>query len=264
MTPPATPAADLFSQRLTSLDYDEVSDAVNRHLCGEGAHGPLLMDATNTMGMAASCQDERLKSSLHAYDYLLPDGMPLVWAMRRRRIPVRQATAGPHVVETVLGRLEQPTSIALVGGFPEEHARIAEAARTRFPNATFALMYDAPPGVIDDAYVAEVVRLIEESGSRLVFVCLGVPRQYYLAASARPLLGDRVMLSVGGAFRYMIGDARIPPRWVQQSGLWWLHRLLSEPRRLAGRYARYNALFLYYYLRFELTKPTAASGPGLT
>ena len=256
MTPQELPRAQLFSLRLTSLSYDQVSDSVNLHLRDEAATGPLLVDATNTMGMAASCRDERLHRSMSAYDYLLPDGMPLVWAMRRREVPVKSPTAGPHLVEAVLRRLDQPTSIALIGGFRDEHERIRAVCAGKYPNAKFTLMYDAPAGEIDSAYVAEVVRLVEESGSRLIFVCLGVPRQYYLAALARPHIGSRVLLSVGGAFRYMIGDARIPPPWVQRSGLWWLHRLVDDPRRLASRYARYNTLFLYHYARRELRPGT--------
>jgi len=35
---------------------------------------------------------------------------------------------------------------------------------------------------------------------------------------------------------------------VQRAGLTWLFRILTEPRRLAGRYLKYNSLFLFYLL----------------
>jgi len=246
-------SAELFSLRLTSLSYADVSEAVNRHLVDPPTSTALIVDATNTMGMAASCQDDRLRQSMSTYDYLLPDGMPLVWAMRRRKAAVRSTTAGPHLVQAVLGGRGQLTNITLVGGFPNEHERIIAASAKLFPNARFTLMHNAPKGQIDEAYVASVVRLVEESEARLIFVCLGVPRQYYFAALARPLIGDRVLLSVGGAFLYLIGDAKVPPVWMQRCGLWWLHRMLRNPRRLASRYARYNTMFVYYYARRELT-----------
>ena len=34
------------------------------------------------------------------------------------------------------------------------------------------------------------------------------------------------------------------PRWMQRTGTEWLFRLLSEPRRLLGRYTRTNLAFV--------------------
>ncbi len=45
-----------------------------------------------------------------------------------------------------------------------------------------------------------------------------------------------VMLGVGAAFDFHAGAVRRAPRWMQRSGLEWLFRLLSEPRRLWRRY----------------------------
>ncbi len=38
------------------------------------------------------------------------------------------------------------------------------------------------------------------------------------------------------------------PRWLQRSGLEWVFRLASEPRRLAGRYLKTVPAFLYLSL----------------
>ena len=44
------------------------------------------------------------------------------------------------------------------------------------------------------------------------------------------------------------GTKRDQPMWMQRLGLGWLFRLCSEPRRLLGRYVKYNSLFLFYLL----------------
>ena len=70
---------------------------------------------------------------------------------------------------------------------------------------------------------------------------------------------DRVhaeMLAVGAAFDYYAGKLNRPPPWMQRVGLEWLFRLLQEPRRLFGRYARYNSLF-------DLTRPRRPSAARL-
>lgn len=52
-----------------------------------------------------------------------------------------------------------------------------------------------------------------------------------------------MQLCVGAAFDFIAGTKRRAPEWMQRCGLEWLHRLCSEPRRLAKRYAFGNARF---------------------
>jgi N-acetylglucosaminyldiphosphoundecaprenol N-acetyl-beta-D-mannosaminyltransferase len=52
------------------------------------------------------------------------------------------------------------------------------------------------------------------------------------------------MIGVGAAFDYHAGTVLRAPQWMQRSGLEWLHRLCSEPRRLWRRYLVTNTLFI--------------------
>ena len=63
------------------------------------------------------------------------------------------------------------------------------------------------------------------------------------------MLERGVLLSVGQAFDVNAGLRADAPDWMQRLGLTWLHRLASEPRRLAGRYLRHNSQFLGYLIR---------------
>lgn len=54
-----------------------------------------------------------------------------------------------------------------------------------------------------------------------------------------------VMVGVGAAFDFHAGLKKQAPRWVQRSGLEWLFRLLTEPRRLWRRYLINNPAFLW-------------------
>jgi N-acetylglucosaminyldiphosphoundecaprenol N-acetyl-beta-D-mannosaminyltransferase len=53
-----------------------------------------------------------------------------------------------------------------------------------------------------------------------------------------------VMVGVGAAFDFHAGTIARAPRWMREHGLEWLHRLASEPRRLARRYLVTNTLFV--------------------
>ena len=58
-----------------------------------------------------------------------------------------------------------------------------------------------------------------------------------------------VMLGVGAAFDYHAGTLRRAPRWMQDAGLEWFHRLCVEPRRMWRRYLGTNVRFLLLAIR---------------
>ena len=61
-----------------------------------------------------------------------------------------------------------------------------------------------------------------------------------------------VMIGVGAAFDYHAGTIQRAPKWMQRIGMEWLHRLASEPRRLAKRYAVTNTVFILRMLKTVL------------
>jgi N-acetylglucosaminyldiphosphoundecaprenol N-acetyl-beta-D-mannosaminyltransferase len=63
-----------------------------------------------------------------------------------------------------------------------------------------------------------------------------------------------VLIGVGAAFDFHAGVKRQAPRWMQQSGLEWLFRLMTEPRRLWRRYLLNNSCFLWLVLLQALGK----------
>lgn len=241
----------VFDIPLAEVAYGDVVEIVNGALDDPHQIG-LTIDAINTMGMSESCFDARMREALLTYDLIVPDGMPLVWCMNAKGARLGDRVYGPYVADRVLAGLERRTRVALIGGFGEVHDWLRAAAPSRYPNADFVLLHDAAPGPVDRAYVDDCLERIERSGAELVFVCLGVPRQYYWTALARTELRGKVCVSVGGAFDLISGQRPYAPAWMQRAGLTWLHRMAHEPRRLAPRYLRYNSTFLWLLLSREL------------
>ena len=62
------------------------------------------------------------------------------------------------------------------------------------------------------------------------------------------------MIGVGAAFDYHAGTVRRAPLWMQNNGLEWLYRLMSEPGRLWRRYLVTNTLFFFYSLQSLLRR----------
>ncbi len=64
----------------------------------------------------------------------------------------------------------------------------------------------------------------------------------------RGRLRAAVIVGVGAAFDFHAGLKRQAPRWMQRSGLEWLFRLATEPRRLWRRYLVNNPRFVWHVL----------------
>jgi len=91
----------------------------------------------------------------------------------------------------------------------------------------------------------QIVAMINRARPDIVWVGLGAPKQEYWMAEHVGRLEAPVMVGVGAAFDFHSGRKKQAPRWMQRSGLEWLFRLLTEPRRLWRRYLINNPLFLW-------------------
>ena len=72
-------------------------------------------------------------------------------------------------------------------------------------------------------------------------------------AGHRGKIDAPVMIGVGAAFDFLAGVKKQAPRWMQRSGLEWLFRLSTEPKRLWRRYftiiPRFIVLVFLQWLR---------------
>jgi N-acetylglucosaminyldiphosphoundecaprenol N-acetyl-beta-D-mannosaminyltransferase len=64
------------------------------------------------------------------------------------------------------------------------------------------------------------------------------------------------MIGVGAAFDFHAGTVRRAPRWAREHSLEWLHRLVSEPRRLGRRYLTTNFIFIVRAARQLMQRKT--------
>ena len=176
-------------------------------------------------------------------DLVTPDGVPLVWVLRRLGFPGQGRVYGPDLMVELCRRAAATgVPVGFFGGAPDVLAALLVNLRRRFPGLAVAFA-ESPPfrplSVEEDAAIAERVHA---SGTRILFVGLGCPKQERWIAGQRGRL-PAVMLGAGAAFDFHAGMVRQAPRWLQTAGLEWAFRLAMEPRRLWRRYARHNPRF---------------------
>jgi N-acetylglucosaminyldiphosphoundecaprenol N-acetyl-beta-D-mannosaminyltransferase len=72
---------------------------------------------------------------------------------------------------------------------------------------------------------------IQKFKPHLLFVALITPKQEKWVHRWINRLDIGGAMVVGGTFRYISGDSRLPPEWMSEKGLEWLWRLINEPER---------------------------------
>jgi N-acetylglucosaminyldiphosphoundecaprenol N-acetyl-beta-D-mannosaminyltransferase len=185
-----------------------------------------------------------LRSQLNQADIINPDGVPLVWALRLFGDHEAKRVYGPDATLEVLAAAEAANiPVGFFGAEPETLSILLDRVSKSFPSLNIVFHHSPPFRPITPSEDGELVTAMQLSGLKILFVGLGCPKQERWIMDHRGRL-NAVMLAVGAAFDFLANTKPQAPRWIMRSGLEWLFRLLSEPRRLAGRYIRNNPRFV--------------------
>ncbi|RMF26233.1 MAG: glycosyltransferase [Chloroflexi bacterium] len=192
------------------------------------------------------CQrDPELRRIYNASGMTTPDGMPLVWLSRLYGYHHVDRVYGPDLMLALCERsIKRGYRHFFYGGAEGVPERLAARLQSRFPGLIVAGTYSPPFRPLRPDEDEQIVQLINETSPDIVWVGLGSPKQERWMAEHIDRLTAPVLIGVGAAFDFHTGRKPQAPRWMQRSGLEWLFRLLTEPRRLWRRYLINNPLFI--------------------
>jgi N-acetylglucosaminyldiphosphoundecaprenol N-acetyl-beta-D-mannosaminyltransferase len=196
-------------------------------------------------GIVTAQHSDAMMSALQGAWLNFPDGAPVAWLMRRLDRRGARRIAGPDLMPLVIeaGQAEGMRHF-LFGSTPEVLTLLRERLSERYPECIIAGAISPPFRALSDEENARIAEQIVASGADIVWVGLGLPKQDEWLNRSAGLFAPAVGLGVGAAFDFLAGTKPRAPLWVQEAGLEWLHRLMSEPRRLGRRYATTNTEFL--------------------
>jgi N-acetylglucosaminyldiphosphoundecaprenol N-acetyl-beta-D-mannosaminyltransferase len=211
-----------------------IGEGERHYVCVSGVHG--IME----------CQGDATLRRIHNRAGLVtPDGMPLVWLCRLKGYRRVERVYGPDLMlDCCRLSVERGYRHFLYGGMEGVPDLLAERLVQRFPGLRIVGGYSPPFRVLTTAEDEDVVRRINDAAPDIVWIGLSTPKQERWMAEHRARLHAPVLIGVGAAFDFHAGLKRQAPVWMRQSGLEWLFRLASEPRRLWKRYLINNPRFL--------------------
>jgi N-acetylglucosaminyldiphosphoundecaprenol N-acetyl-beta-D-mannosaminyltransferase len=231
--------------RLFGIEIDplRMHDAVARVFAWlEESGGPCRFVVTPNVDHAVLVQSNaELRAAYRDAGLVLADGWPVVAASRLLRRPLPERVAGSDLTPALFAAAhqERPLRVFLLGAAPGVGERAAKNIRQRWPAVEVVGVYSPPLGFErDEQENRAILNRIRAAAPDLLIVGLGAPKQELWVHRHQHEIAARAALCVGATIDFLAGEKRRAPKLLQRLGLEWLHRMLSEPRRLVKRYAR--------------------------
>ena len=245
---PQIPNERLMGVPLALTEYEHVLEWID-HAVAAGARDYICVAAVHTV---MACQeDPELRAAVTGASFTVPDGQPLVWALKALGHPLPDRVYGPELMDRACVRAARTGQrFYLYGG--RNHGALAELARRlrlRHPGLKIVGGHCPPFRALTETEEAAVAEEINRSGADVVWVGIGVPKQEKWMARMRDRLEAPVLIGVGAAFDFHAGLIPQAPDALQRMGLEWAFRLVQEPRRLWRRYLRYNPRLVAAFVR---------------
>lgn len=209
-------------------------------VAGDAAAEPRRGFALATMNLDHLVKLRRSAAFRNAYrrhSHVVADGRPVVWLRRLAGAPV-ELVPGSELIHPLMAlAARRGVPVGFIGSTDTALARAAGRLEAAHPGLRVVARVAPPFGLDPEGAEADAaLDALAAAGARLVLIALGAPKQEVLAARAQGRMPDCGFVSVGAGLDFIAGTQRRAPRWVRRLALEWLWRLLSDPRRLAGRY----------------------------
>lgn len=171
-------------------------------------------------------------------DVFVPDGMPLVWSLRKKYDDVERLY-GPEIFVTFLREFRDQKHIFMAS---KEVLKKIQAKNKHLNAKYISLPYAREAHfLINDKDIDTIANFSPD----LIWMGLSTPKQVKAASYLKKKIFKQTfsnILCVGAAFDFYVGDQKRTHPFFQKCGLEWLFRLFHNPKRLWKRYIIYSVL----------------------
>lgn len=194
----------------------------------------------NPETLMISKNDAYLRKMLKDEDVCLtPDGISIVRAAKRLKIPIKERIAGIDITVHLLDIANDNNySIYLFGSKKKVITTFARKIKKYYPNIK---LLGYTNGYVENK--EEVMQKIIKLNPDICFVALGIPEQEKLIYKYYKQAKKGVYIGVGGTFDVLSGMKKRAPELLIKLNLEWLYRIAKEPKRLK-RFCQNNVKFI--------------------
>ena len=255
------PRVDVLGVGVSAINIGQALDIIDTWVARREQH---YVCVTGVHGVMESQRDERLRHIHNAAGLVTPDGMPLVWLSRLRGFQNVDRVYGPDLMLAACDRsIATGHSHFFYGGGDGVADRLADRLSARYPGLRVAGTYTPPFRNLTPDEDQDMVQRVNDAKPDIVWVGLSTPKQERWMYAHTGRLRASALIGVGAAFDFHSGLKRQAPHWMQRSGLEWMFRMVTEPRRRGPRYLVNNPAFVWRivwdWAGMPMTRPPGAS-----
>jgi N-acetylglucosaminyldiphosphoundecaprenol N-acetyl-beta-D-mannosaminyltransferase len=200
---------------------------------------------TDVGNVISATKDKQLLEAINGSLLSIADGMPLAWYGKMVGCNGVERISGMELMKRLLERSE--FKHYLLGDTQETINRVIEKAK-RVSTRIKICGYSPPfKETFDENDNKNIFHTISAEDPDIVWVAFGGGKQEKWMHKNIQNLSKGIMIGVGAAFRFYIGEIKTPPRIFQNLGLQWFFRLMQDPI-IIGR--RQLASFPIFVMRF--------------
>jgi N-acetylglucosaminyldiphosphoundecaprenol N-acetyl-beta-D-mannosaminyltransferase len=229
------PVIELAGVELHAITERQTIDHIMAEL-DDGRGGVVV---TPNLDYVRRCnRDLQFHAMVSEADLAVADGMPLIWASRLAGTPLPERVAGSNLISTLnAAAARRGKTVFFLGGNPGAADGAVAVLKSRHPDLQVLGTHFPPFGFDKNPKMwADMCEVLIRTAPDIVFVALGAPKQEVTIAKLQPLLPNAWWVGVGNSFSFLAGQVQRAPRWMQVTGLEWVHRLCQEPSKLWKRY----------------------------
>ncbi|EGJ34893.1 MAG: WecB/TagA/CpsF family glycosyltransferase [Moorea sp. SIO3E2] len=201
-------------------------------------------------------KDPEFMKAYRIADYRLCDSKVVYYASRFLGSPIQEKISGSDLFPAFYDyhRNNKTIKIFLLGGREGVAKQAQENVNARVGREIVIAAHSPSFGFEkNDAECREIIEMVKNSGATVLAVGVGAPKQEKWIHKYKDQLPNiKIFMAVGATLDFEAGTKPRSPEWMSDVGLEWLHRLLSEPRRLWRRYLFDAPVFLWLVLKQKL------------
>src|SRR5712692_5496296 len=201
---------------IDTVDYEgAVEFVITAAREGRGAS----VSALAVHGLMTGVLDPEQKYRLNHFSLVVPDGQPVRWALHYlygTRLPDR--VYGPELTCNICERASREgLPVFFYGSTPRVLQALERQVRRRWPNLTIAGLEPSRFGRLSETEQRQVVDRIRSSGTRILFVGLGCPRQEVFSYELQESVSMPVLASAQPSL-FSLGNSRRRPAVCRTMG----------------------------------------------
>ena len=188
-----------------------------KQLLQKKAKGYICISNMRTVVLANT--DDQYHDIMENSLFNTPDGTPLVWCGKAWGINDVERACGPYLFDDIIKDKDPSLKHFLLGDTEETEKKLKYKCEREYGTHIVG-MYSPPFMPLEEYNLKEIADIINRSGANIVWTSLRAPKQDFLNAKLLPYLNDGIILiGVGAAFRYKLGELRKPDGFLQKIGL---------------------------------------------